>query len=213
MIFSSVRVKDHTQRLRKKVFKGATARLYRAGAYVRKVAQNSIRKSEKASKPGKPPHTRKGQLKRAVEFDVNEAVRNVVIGPRASWITTIGSTHEFGKTETKEKKSSFANWRIKEGGHGPVEGRLRKMFGRNGKPEFEGLRFAKLDTGARVAKARRLIAGFNEGRAAVEIQEGGMVRVVVRGPRRYPERQFMGRALAVSARRIPTFWSRSVIGG
>lgn len=63
-------------------------------AKVRLAAQSSITTSEEPSPPGSPPHTREGQLRRAIVFSVGES--DAIIGPRASVVGPIGELMEFG---------------------------------------------------------------------------------------------------------------------
>lgn len=63
-------------------------------AKVRLAAQSSITTSEEPSPPGSPPHTRQGQLRRAIVFDVGES--DAIVGPRASIVGPIGELMEFG---------------------------------------------------------------------------------------------------------------------
>ena len=70
--------------------------LKRAGAYVRKVARNSIRIAPDASMRGQPPHSRRGALRRAILFGYDTVRTAVVVGPAHSLIGASGSAHEFG---------------------------------------------------------------------------------------------------------------------
>lgn len=70
--------------------------LRRVGAYVRKAAVNAVHKSKKSSSPGTPPNTRKGLLRRAVLFGVENDARSVVVGPAKSLIGISMTAHEFG---------------------------------------------------------------------------------------------------------------------
>lgn len=63
-------------------------------AKVRLAAQSSITTSEEPSPPGSPPHTREGQLRRAIVFSVGES--DAIVGPRASVVGPIGELMEFG---------------------------------------------------------------------------------------------------------------------
>ncbi len=67
-----------------------------AGALIRKIARNSIKRNAKASPAGQPPHTRRGQLKRAILFAVEKSAGRVVIGPAAEMVGDSGKAHEFG---------------------------------------------------------------------------------------------------------------------
>ena len=69
-----------------------------AGAYVRRIAVNSIHRSKKSSPPGTPPNTRQGLLKRSILFGVERDARSVVIGPAKSLVGLSMTAHEFGGT-------------------------------------------------------------------------------------------------------------------
>lgn len=59
--------------------------LKRFGGYVRAVAKNSIRpvgKKGTPSKPGQPPKSRRGLLKRYIFYGFDLAKRSVIIGPQ-----------------------------------------------------------------------------------------------------------------------------------
>jgi len=55
--------------------------LSKAGAFVRRDARQSIRKSRKSSEPGKPPRSHQGDLKRFLFFSYDPAAESVVVGP------------------------------------------------------------------------------------------------------------------------------------
>lgn len=66
------------------------------GAYVRRVAVNSVHRSRSASAAGTPPHTRRGLLKNSILFGVEGDGRGVVIGPAKSVVGISMTAHEFG---------------------------------------------------------------------------------------------------------------------
>ena len=66
------------------------------GAYVRRVAVNSVHRSKRASAAGTPPHTRRGLLKNSILFGVEGDGRSVVIGPAKSFVGISMTAHEFG---------------------------------------------------------------------------------------------------------------------
>jgi len=66
------------------------------GAYVRRVAVNSVHRSRSASAAGTPPHTRRGLLKNSILFGVVGDGRSVVIGPAKSFVGISMTAHEFG---------------------------------------------------------------------------------------------------------------------
>ncbi len=55
--------------------------LSRFGGYVRTTARQSIRKRKRVSRPGEPPSSRKGQLKRFLFYGYEPGRDSVVIGP------------------------------------------------------------------------------------------------------------------------------------
>ena len=70
--------------------------LAHASAAIRLTARRSIRRGKKQSPAGTPPHTRKGQLKRAILYAVEKQKASAVIGPAYEMVGTSGSAHEFG---------------------------------------------------------------------------------------------------------------------
>ena len=55
--------------------------LNHAGALVRKIARNSIRPGRATSRPGQPPRSHTGLLKRFLFYAYDTARRSVVVGP------------------------------------------------------------------------------------------------------------------------------------
>ena len=76
--------------------------LRRAGAYVRRVAQRKVATSPKPSQPGRPPHSRKGLLKRAILFG-SDGDRSVLVGPGFNFVGESASAHEFGGKYRRER--------------------------------------------------------------------------------------------------------------
>lgn len=71
--------------------------LTEAGAYVRSVARNSIRRSKRASAPGQPPRTRRGALRQSILFSVEPTQQRVFVGSAASYLGAMtGGAHEKG---------------------------------------------------------------------------------------------------------------------
>ena len=73
------------------------------GAYIRRTARTSIRKSKKVSLPGKPPRSHSGLLKKGIMFSYDPIQKSVVIGPelipaarRARPDTTVPNVLEYG---------------------------------------------------------------------------------------------------------------------
>lgn len=91
------KVIDETKAVAKAAKEATFRNLGHAAASLRKIAVASIltrKDRRKASPPGLPPHTRRGQLRRAIRYDVADDV--AVIGPMASVAGTAGAAHEFG---------------------------------------------------------------------------------------------------------------------
>lgn len=85
---------DHTRRVRQAADKAARRAFAKAAYRIFRDAQASIDRSSEPSPPGSPPHTRRGQLKRAIRYDASKD--GAVIGPVASMVGEAGAAHEFG---------------------------------------------------------------------------------------------------------------------
>ena len=86
-----------------KVAKASVDVLRRMGAYVRAIARRKVTRSDKASAPGSPPHTRKGALKRGILFGVERDGGSVVVGPSERFVGQSMSAHEFGGAYRRER--------------------------------------------------------------------------------------------------------------
>lgn len=82
---------------------GNITALRRAGAYIRKSAQNKVTQSSNASAPGSPPNTRRGLLKQSLLFGVEKQRQSVVVGPAEKFIGMAMSAHEFGGTYRRRR--------------------------------------------------------------------------------------------------------------
>lgn len=179
--------------------------LGKAGAYIRGIAAKSIGKSDEASAPGDPPHSRKGQLKKSILFKVDTGGASVVVGPTRTGIGLIGNTHEFGGIEGPKKLPVLraANWKLVLGGHGPMR-----------MPQGSSKICAILATEAMVERAKRLAPRVIE--RSIAANEQKVARYWHSGAstkRRYPPRPFMGPALERSKDRLPQMWANSIRGG
>lgn len=74
MFFDRAKIKQKVDVRTRKV-------LSKFGAYVRQTSRRSIRKRKGTSKPGRPPFSHVGTLKRFIFFGYDERRRSVVIGP------------------------------------------------------------------------------------------------------------------------------------
>ena len=67
--------------VRRRVDKAARRVLSRFGAFVRTTARHSIRKRKRVSRPGEPPSSHTGSLRRLIFFGYDPGRKSVVIGP------------------------------------------------------------------------------------------------------------------------------------
>lgn len=96
MFNAATKVVDRFRELAQRMQRTNLDKLKHAAAGVRKDAIASIDRSQTASEPGSPPHSRKGQLRRAIIFSVDPSKLSALVGPRASVVGTSASAHEFG---------------------------------------------------------------------------------------------------------------------
>ena len=71
------------QAVQQAVDKAARKNLSKFGAFVRRIAQTSIRSRKRISEPGQPPSSHTGLLKRHIYFAYDGQKKSVVIGPVA----------------------------------------------------------------------------------------------------------------------------------
>lgn len=187
-------VKDETKKVLRLAREGAIRSLGRAGAVIRGTAQRSLGKKKGPSRPGSPPRSPTGRLKKAIFFQVDKATQSVVIGPTRSAVGLIGRTHEFGGVEGAKATRPRKEFTLEVGGIGPI--RRTKKTTKKGRPRFA---FTRLKTGAQVRRAREHAAEFSPAVSGV-----GKKRRV------YPKRPFMGPALERIKARLPSYWRDSV---
>lgn len=183
------KVKFDAKKITKAARKGSLDSLKDAGKYIYGIARKSIKRTSEPAPPGHQPHTRKGQLPRAVRFAVEKQYLGVVIGPTNTGIGKIGHTHEFGGTEPP-KKYKKPNWKVVVGGHGPI----RRIGGK------QKLLVVRLNTPRQVSVAENLIE-------TLPPSEGGPPS---KKKRKYPPRPFMGPALKIALPYLPKMWRNSV---
>ena len=72
--------------------------LSHAAAIIRKRARWSIKRSpaDRPAEPGKPVHTRRGLIKRAILYAVDKTRQTAVIGPAYHLAGDVGMVHEHG---------------------------------------------------------------------------------------------------------------------
>jgi len=76
--------------------------LSRAGAFVRRRAKSSIRRRKRVSRPGRPPSSHAGHLRRLILFGYDRAAESVVIGPLKFKRGEAPPLLEFGGTARRE---------------------------------------------------------------------------------------------------------------
>jgi len=87
----------------RKVRRANIESLGHAGATIRLTAKRSIRKSANPAEPGKPPKTRRGQLRSSIRFAVEKNRQRVVIGPDYRIVGQSARAHEFGGRYRKQR--------------------------------------------------------------------------------------------------------------
>jgi len=86
-------------RVRRGNFRG----LGHAAAAIRLTARRSIKRSKQPAPPGNAPHTRKGQLKKAIVYAVEKNKQSAVVGPTHEIVGPSAMAHEFGGRFRKQK--------------------------------------------------------------------------------------------------------------
>jgi hypothetical protein len=74
--------------------------LSKGGAFIRQSAKTSIRPRKGTSKPGSPPFSHEGSLRRLILFGYDERTDSVVVGPVGFRKSTAPNVLEFGGTTT-----------------------------------------------------------------------------------------------------------------
>jgi len=164
----------------RRMLKKASRSLARAGAYVRKVAKNSIKRAPGPSRPGEPPHTHSGVLKRSILWAAEDDRKSVYVGPSFMDMGVIGGLHERGGRNLSPKKPRV----YKMGNLGPIREDP-------GAQTVGDLPHARLKTSDMVRKANELSEKYTKSNANAK----------------YPPRPFIGPALEKSRDRIMQFFN------
>lgn len=98
MFFDRPKVKRAVDAARRRV-------LSKAGAFIRQTARTSIRKRKGTSKPGQPPHSHVGLLRRFILFGYDKQSGSVVIGPVAFRTSAAPRVLERGGTTTVTRRT------------------------------------------------------------------------------------------------------------
>lgn len=94
MVTATVKTEWTDRQLKDAVNKAAYRNIGNAAASIRKAAIASIETRSTPSEPGRPPHTRRGQLRRAILYSSDNIT--AVIGPVRSRMGPAAQAHEFG---------------------------------------------------------------------------------------------------------------------
>ena len=86
-----------------RVSRAAAGVLRRMGAYVRTAARRRVATSPDPSRPGTPPHTRGGALRRGILFAVEQRRFRVLVGPSFRFVGESMAAHEFGGGYRRER--------------------------------------------------------------------------------------------------------------
>ncbi len=103
MIAMRAKTKFDKQKLIAKSKQANFKNLGHAGAALRLTARRSIRTRQQPSPPGTPPHSRRGQLRRAIAYSLDKQRQLVVIGPERDAVGKSGSAHEYGGRYLRER--------------------------------------------------------------------------------------------------------------
>ncbi len=185
--FDSILVSKAIRRAKKGV-------LRKQGSFLRTTASRKIRKGKKASRPGTPPRTRTGYLKKSIRYFAGED--SVIIGPRISVIGRIGALHEFGGRVPyiPMQMRRRNNWKIQIDGHGPISN--------------DPMRFVKIKTQDQLRRVIRIgneIAPLEMEVIALEQEAKAKGNYA-----NYPARPFMGPSLKDAAPHLSGLWKDSI---
>lgn len=194
------RIKVDDRRIKKKVQQATFRSLGHAGGAIRLTASRSIRRGKQPSRPGRPPNTPTGHLKRVIAYDVDERRSQVVVGPTNEYSRTIWNLHEFGGSIRPKPKLLKAH-KFSVGEYGPIRRSGAMQRDKRGRFARRGKTFARIQirTEAQAKRATALVANENR----LRMQDAKKTR-------RYPKRPFMGPALEKLRDRLPKFWADSV---
>lgn len=182
---SEVKVSVFNKSVEKAIKRSAPSTLKQAGAYIRAIARNSIKKRRNpdvSSAPGTPPYHH-SSFKNTIRWAVNQQEQAVYIGPSLirGGMENAGRLHEFGGVRRNAPKKK--EYRI--GGTGPIQGTNRK-----------NAVYVKLRSALQVARAEQIAENL------YPWLKGGI--------KRYPARPFMRPALMAGLPRLSKFWNNAI---
>ena len=80
---------------------GTRRALSKFGAFVRRRAKSSIRKRRRISRPGEPPSSHTGKLRKSIYFGYDPKNKSVVVGPTKWSSSNAQALLEYGGTSRK----------------------------------------------------------------------------------------------------------------
>ena len=83
--------------------KATRSAMARSGAYIRKVARNSMKRKKGPSPIGEPPHVHVGTLKNLTYFAYDQKTRSLVVGPVGLGKSDVPKVLEFGGRRVKPR--------------------------------------------------------------------------------------------------------------
>jgi len=101
-------------KVKRAVDRGKRQALSRAGAFIRRRARSSIRKRKRASRPGQPPSSHTGLLRRFILFGYDRIRDSVVVGPVGFKRSRAPNVLEFGGRTTVETRPRKGRGRRKQ---------------------------------------------------------------------------------------------------
>jgi len=96
MVGLKIRTRSDVPKVLRKQRRATIESLGHAGGTLRLIVRRSIRRSPKPATPGRPPHTRRGLLRRAILYAVERRDQRVVVGPAYAIVGPSAQAHEFG---------------------------------------------------------------------------------------------------------------------
>ena len=86
--------------------------LSKAGAFIRQAAKTSIRKRKGTSRPGQPPFSHEGSLRKRIYFGYDRKSDSVVIGPVGFTRSVAPHVLEYGGTTTLSRRGKKQSVKI-----------------------------------------------------------------------------------------------------
>ena len=213
MIKYRAKTKMTTQKVKRAAGRAEIKTYQQAGRMIYRIARNSIRRKKNRnahSKPGTPPFTHTGALKRSIRFAATD--KDVVVGATLSEIGMVANLHEFGGTRKKKKQTTKYrnNWKLQIGGHGPIEIGPPRLVKRRNQRVLSRVYFAKLTTANMVAKSKAIAADAEAMLIAERLEDDEAIAAIYGDNPKYPPRPFMGPALIKAQPYLPAAWRSSI---